>query len=59
MTVTCEMDALGRAPDIGRERGLLGRSLVSAGVITDEQLRAALALQQRWNSRLGLSLIHI
>ena len=53
MTVTCEMDALGRAPDIGRERGLLGRSLVSAGVITDEQLRAALALQQRWNSRLG------
>lgn len=53
MTVTCETDALGRAPDIGRERGLLGRALVSAGVITDEQLRSALALQQRWNSRLG------
>ncbi|NEL41008.1 MAG: glycosyltransferase, partial [Xanthomonas perforans] len=53
MTVTCEMDALGRAPDIGRERGLLGRALVTAGVITDEQLRSALALQQRWNSRLG------
>ncbi|MBB4130885.1 MULTISPECIES: glycosyltransferase family 2 protein [unclassified Xanthomonas] len=53
MAVSYEMDALGRVPDLTREHGMLGRSLVEAGVIDDAQLRSALAVQQQWNSRLG------
>lgn len=41
----------GRVPD--PERARLGEALVAAGVIDAAQLQQVLALQQRWNSRLG------
>lgn len=53
MTVTEDLILVGRVPEATRSGTLIGRGLVEAGVIDEQQLEAVLGLQARWNSRLG------
>lgn len=48
-----EAIAEGRQPNDSGLREPMGQSLVAAGVLDADQLATALALQKRWNSRLG------
>lgn len=53
MTVTEDLILVGRVPEATRSGTLIGRGLVEAGVIDEQQLETVLGLQARWNSRLG------
>lgn len=52
MSTTAQTPLLGRRPTAMADKPI-GRSLVDAGLLTEEQLATALGLQRRWNSRLG------
>lgn len=53
MKVADEVVVYGNIPQAIGSQQQIGRRLVDAGVIDDCQLQTALALQQRWRSRLG------